>query len=162
MHYSSAVPTRSRILLLEHGTRCTTASLYAHTTTRYALLPNSSSLRSVRQLLGAAQSNYNILYTMYWWQQLFFFFFFFIFLLDSTLIMGLCEILYTVAGAALAQRPFRIKNRFFKFCALYYNCFQCKNSMSLFLLYFPSLLSDSSMTSQLEIDSVCSLRVLFE
>ncbi len=70
MHFPSAVPTRSRILLLGHGTRCTTASLYAHTTTRYALLPNSSSPRPVRQLLGAAQGNYNILYTMYWWQQL--------------------------------------------------------------------------------------------
>jgi len=31
-----------------------------------------------------------------------FFFFFFFFLLDSTPIMGLCEILYIVAGAALA------------------------------------------------------------
>ena len=48
------------------------------------------------------------------------------------------------------------------FCALYYNCFQCKNFMNLFLLYFFSFSSDSLIMSQLEIDSVCSLKVSFE
>jgi len=78
---------------------------------------------------------------------------FFLFLLDLILIMNLCKIIYTVVSAALAQRSF---------CALYYNCFQCKNFMNLFLFYFLFLSFDSLMMSQLEINSICLLRISFK